>query len=180
MESKESQGPSRAVLVTSAVVLCAALIGAVYFMRGETASSIGAAESPAASTLQPLFERCGGEPSVEVVDGLTRTTCTSQAHPAFMVYQDANDSMIVRAGLMVPLYGREQELAERKLVGLEMFALMAGEPVETFVPPAAMADIGVRATRVTRQGLTYSTQPVANVGLIFTVLPAAADSEADN
>jgi len=168
------------MLVTSAVVLCAVLVCAAYFMRDESASIVGAAESPAASTLQPLFERCEGEPSVEVVDGLTRTTCTSQTHPAFMVYQDANDSVIVRAGLMVPLYGREQDLAERKLVGLEMFTLMAGEPVDTFLPPAAMADIGVRATRVTRKGLAYSTQPIANVGLIFTVLPTAADSEADN
>jgi hypothetical protein len=180
MESKKSQGPGRTTLIASAVVLCVVLVGAAYFMRDETTPIVGAASSPAASTLQPLFERCGGEPSVEVVDGLTRTTCTSQAHPVFMIYQDANDSVIVRAGLMVPMHGREQELAERKLVGLEMFALMAGEPVESFMPPAMVADVGARATRVTRQGLTYATQPMANVGLVFTVVPTADVAPADN
>lgn len=172
MESKKSQGPSRAVLVSSAVVLCAVLVGAAYFLRDESAARMAAASSPAASALQPLFERCEGEPSTEVVDGLTRTTCTSQTHPAFMVYQDANPSVIVRAGLMVPLHGRPEDLAERKLVGLEMFSLMAGEPADSFLPPEVLGDIGVRATRVVREGLAYETQAIANVGLVFTVTPA--------
>jgi hypothetical protein len=92
-----------------------------------------------------------------------------------MVYQDANDSVIVRAGVMVPLHGRSEDLAERKLVGLEMFSLMAGEPADSFLPPEAMADIGVRGTRTMREGLAYETRPMANVGLVFTVSPAIGD-----
>ena len=180
MESKKSQGPSRATLVSSAVVVCAVLVGAAYFMRDEGVTTVVAPSSPAASALQPLFERCEGEPNVEVVDGLTRTTCTSQTHPAFMVYQDVNDSVIVRAGLMVPMYGRAEDLTERKLVGLEMFSLMAGQPAESFLTPEMVADIGVRTTRVLREGLAYGTQPMANVGLVFTVTPAAADPAAPN
>jgi hypothetical protein len=180
MESKKSQGPSRAVLVSSAVVLCAVLVGAAYFLRDEGTPIMGAPSSPAASTLQPLFERCDGEPSVEVVDGLTRTTCTSRQHPAFMVYQDVTASVIVRAGLMVPMHGRQGQLAERTLTGLELFSLMAGETTESFLPPESVADIGVRATRVVREGLAYETQPVANVGLIFTVTPAALAPDAKN
>ena len=71
MESKKSQGPSRATLVSSAVVVCAVLVGAAYFMRDEGVTTVVAPSSPAASALQPLFERCKGEPNVEVVDGLT-------------------------------------------------------------------------------------------------------------
>lgn len=179
MESKKSQGPSRAVLVSSALVLCAVLLGAAYFLRDEIESPMGATSSPAASTLQPLFERCEGEPSTEVVDGLTRTTCTSQRHPAFMVYQDVNRSAIVRAGVMVPLYGRQEELAERKLVGLELFSLMAGEPASSFLPPEMLADIGVRATRFMREGHAYATQPMANVGLVFTVTPGRVDPDVE-
>lgn len=177
MESEKSQGPSRAVLISSAVILCAVLVGAAYFMGDETEAIPVAASSPAASTLQPLFERCEGEPSVEVVEGLTRTTCTSRTHPAFMIYQDANDSVIIRAGVMVPMYGRSGELAERTLVGLEMFGLMAGVPAESFLSPETMAEIGVRPTRLAREGLDYRTQPMANVGLVFTVAPVSAGTD---
>jgi hypothetical protein len=86
----------------------------------------------------------------------------------------------VRAGLMVPMYGRAEDLTERKLVGLEMFSLMAGQPAESFLTPEMVADIGVRTTRVLREGLAYGTQPMANVGLVFTVTPAAADPAAPN
>jgi len=180
METKKSQGPSRATLVASSAVLCAVLLGAAYFLRDESVAMIGAASSPAASALQPLFDRCEGEPSIEVVNGLTRTTCTSQTHPAFMVYQDANDVVIVRAGVMVSLHGRPGDLAERKLVGLEMFGLMAGEPADSFLPPEMVADIGVRGTRVMRGGLAYETQPMANVGLLFTVTPVTVASAPNN
>ena len=180
MESKKSQGPSRAVLVSSAVVLCAVLVGAAYFLRDEGAPIVGAPSSPAASALQPLFERCDGEPSVEVVDGLTRTTCTSRQHPAFMVYQDVNAEVIVRAGLMVPMHGQQGQLAERTLVGLQLFSLMAGEAADSFLPPETINEIGKRPTRVAREGLAYETQPVANVGLIFTVTLAGLTPDAEN
>ena len=172
MEPKKPQGPGRATLLVSAVVLCVVLIGAAYLMRDESMQVEVTASLPAASTLQPLFDRCGGEPSTEVVDGLTRTTCTSQSHPAFMVYQDANAEVIVRAGLMVPMYGKDQQYEERKLLGLELFSLVSGMPVETLLEPEVLADVGVAATRTVRDGLVYQTQPMANVGLVFTVMPA--------
>ena len=179
MEPKESQGPSRTTLLVSVVVLCVALVGVAYFLRDESHRVEVSASLPAASTLQPLFDRCEGEPGTEVVDGLKRTTCTSRSHPAFMVYQDATADVIVRAGIMVPLYGNDQQLEERKLVGLEMFSLVAGVPVETFLQPEVLADVGVSMTRVVHEGLVYQTQPMANVGLVFTVMaePEAHDTE---
>ena len=180
MESKKSQGPSRGALLASAVVLCVVLVGAAYFFRDDSQRAAVSASLPAASTLQPLFERCEGEPSVEMVDGLTRTTCTSQSHPAFMIYQDANEQAIVRAGLMVPMYGSPEDLDERKLVGLEMFSLAAGVPAESLLSPEMLAEIGVRPTRVVRDGLAYQTQPMANVGLVFTVLPVPPEEASDN
>lgn len=180
MESKKSQGPSRAVLVGSAAIVCAVLVGATYFLRDENARSTSGRSSPATSTLQPLFERCDAEPGVEVVEGLTRTTCTAQEHPAFMIYSDADGDVIERAGLMVPMHGRPGQLAERTLVGLEMFSLIAGAPAETFLSPEVIADIGVRETRVVHDSLVYVTQPIANVGLVFSVLHAPADSDPQN
>lgn len=180
MDAKKSQGPSRTVLVASAVVLCAVLVGAAYFLRDESKRAEPAASAPAASALKPLFDRCEGEPSVEIVDGLTRTTCTNQAHPAFMVYQDANEHVIVRAGLMVPMYGLETLYEERKLLGLELFTLMAGVPSETFIGPDVMSQIGVTTTRVIREGLVYQTQPMANIGLIYTVAPEPVSTESGN
>ncbi|UCH28726.1 MAG: hypothetical protein JSV06_10665 [Myxococcales bacterium] len=180
MKSKKSQGPSRAALVASAVILSAVLVGSAYFSRDENARSSRARPSPAASTLQPLFERCDGEPTVEVVDGLTRTTCTCREHPTFMIHTDVDGEAIERAGLMVPMYGREQDLEERKLVGLELFSLIAGAPAETFLPPEQLAEIGVRQTRFTHKGLTYATQPVGNVGLVFSVNHAPPDAASEN
>jgi hypothetical protein len=180
MEPKKSQGPRRAVLVASAAILVAVLVGSAYFLRDESARSVGASSSPATSKLRPLFERCNQEPSLEVVEGLTRITCTSQSHPAFMVYSDADGDRIVRAGLMVPMPGGEQQRAERKLVGLELFSLMAGVDAETFLPAELVADIGIRETRFTREGWEYATQPMANVGLVFTVLPASEAAESRN
>jgi hypothetical protein len=180
MDTKKSQGPSRAVLAVSAVVLCALLIGAALFLRDENKAPKPAASSPAASTIQPLFDRCTGEPSNEVVDGLDRTTCTSQDHPAFMVYLDSHDGTVVRAGLMVPMYGREEDRIERNEVGLELFRLMAGAPAETFMAPDLLAQIGVTETRVERGGLVYQTRPMANVGLVFAVFPVSSGAALEN
>jgi hypothetical protein len=126
--------------------------------------------------LQPLFERCDGEPEVEAVDGIRRTTCTTRQHPTFMLYSDVSGDVIDRAGLMVPMYGRSQQYEERKLLGLELFSLIAGAPAESFLPADQLADIGARQTRFTREGLVYMTQPLANVGLVFTVMHDSTES----
>ena len=130
--------------------------------------------SPAASTVQPLFARCDEEPTVEIVEGFTRTVCTRREHPVYMIFRDElHEDVIERTGLMVPMYGRPQQFAERKLVGLELFSLVAGAPAEEFLPPDQLAEIGVSETRFTRDGLVYVTQPMASVGLVFSVIPAA-------
>lgn len=170
MKPDKPQGPSRAALVGSAVLLSVALVGVAYFLHDDANPAHAVATSPAASTLQPLFERCGGTPTVEVVDGATRTTCTDTGHPSFMVYQDVADDAIRRAGLMVPMYGRKQQLEERKLLGLELFSLFAGVPAESFLPPDQLAMLGAQETRFTREGWVYVTQPMANVGLVFSVI----------
>ncbi len=180
MDAKKSRGPSRSVLVAGAVASCAVLVGAAYFLWNETQRPKPAASAPAASALQPLFDQCEGEPSVEIVDGLTRTTCTNQTHPAFMIYQDADERAIVRAGLMVPTHGLQSLYEERKLVGLELFSLMAGAPAETFLRPEVMSQIGVSETRVVREGLVYQTSAIADIGLIFTVAPEPAPTEPTN
>lgn len=180
MEPEKPQGPSRAVLVGSAALLCVALVGVAYFLRDDAGSTVPAAASPAASTLQPLFERCTGAPTVEMVEGATRTTCTESGHPSFMVYQDVSDGAIQRAGLMVPMYGRSQQLEERKLVGLELFSLFAGAPAEAFLPPDQLAVIGAQQTRFAREGWVYLTQPMANVGLVFSVIRASDEIVDEN
>jgi hypothetical protein len=181
MKSDKPQGPSRAALVGSALLLSAALVGVAYFRHDDPKGVDAAvATSPAASTLQPLFARCTGTPNVEVVDGATRTTCTETGHPSFMVYQDVSDDAIRRAGLMVPMYGRQQQLEERKLLGLELFSLFAGAPAESFLPPEQLAVVGVQETRFTREGWVYVTQPMANVGLVFSVIRASDQVAREN
>lgn len=179
MDTKKSQGPSRAVLAASAVVLCTVLVIIAQFLRDEEQRPEPAASSPASSTIQPLFDRCTGEPSTEVVDGLDRRLCTSQDHPAFMVYLDSDAGQVVRTGLMVPMYGREELRIERNELGLELFRLMAGAPVDTFMSPELLAQIGVSDTRVEREGLVYQTRPMANVGLVFSVFPTSLESSDD-
>ena len=117
---------------------------------------------------------------MEVVDGLTRTMCTSRKHPAYMIYVDADGDALERAGLMVPMHRKRQAREERKLVGLEMFSLIAGAPAESFLPPEQLADIGARATRFTHEGLVYETQPMANVGLVFSVNHAPEEGAVEN
>lgn len=171
MESKKPQGPSRAVLIASAIVLCLVLVGAAIFLRDEGARPGAGRRFPAASALQPLFERCDDTPTVEAVDGFTRTSCKTQTHPAFMIYSDADGDVLVRAGLMVPMQGRAEELGERAAVGLEMFSLFAGEPAESFLPSDSLAAIGVRETRFDRNGWIFRTQPMGNISLVFSVIP---------
>lgn len=170
MKSQESPVPSRASLIASAAFICVVLAGAAVFFRDESPPPRDARLSPAPAALQPLLRRCGETPKVEVLDGVTRRTCTGREHPVFMLYVDTSGDVVQRAGLMVPMPGRRQELEERKLVGLELFSLVAGVPAESFLPPDMLAEIGTRETRIVRDGLVYMTQPMANVGLVFSVL----------
>jgi hypothetical protein len=81
---------------------------------------------------------------------------------------------------MVPMSGTMNKVLERMLVGLEMFGLVAGVQPDVFLPKDYLDAIGTSETRFVYQGRLYMTQPIANVGLIFSVMPEPADSAAEN
>ena len=171
MKSEKSQGRHRNAALIGVVVLTAIATGVALFFWKQRAPEELDWTSPATSTLRPLLERCDVEPSVEVVDGLTRTTCTARTHPAFMIFYDADDGALRRVGLMVPMHANPEELAERIPVGFQMFSLVAGEPAESFLPESFQADVAVRETSFTRDARVYATKPMGSVGLVFSVTP---------
>jgi len=85
---------------------------------------------------------------------------------------------IERANMLVPLSGTMNQLLDRMLLGLEMFGLVAGVGADAFLPKEYMDSIGTRETRLVYQGRLYITQPLAEVGLMFSVTPAADQPEA--
>jgi len=84
---------------------------------------------------------------------------------------------IERANMLVPLSGTMNQLLDRMLLGLEMFGLVAGVDADVFLPKEYMESIGTSETSLVYQGRLYITQPLANVGLMFSVTPAAAQPE---
>jgi flagellar biosynthesis/type III secretory pathway M-ring protein FliF/YscJ len=171
MKSEKSQGRRRNGVLIGATALAVVAFGAALFLWSERAPRRVDWTSPATSTLRPLLDRCDAEPSVEIVEGLTRATCTAREHPVFMIFYDADDGALARVGLMVPMDARPEELAERIPVGYEMFSLVAGAPAESFLPPIFRNDVGVRDTSFTRDGWVYAAKPMGNVGLVFSVMP---------
>jgi hypothetical protein len=65
-------------------------------------------------------------------------------------------------------------------VGLELFGLVAGTKADVFLPRDYLDAMGTSETSFVFQGRVYITQPIANVGLLFVVMPEAADSESEN
>jgi hypothetical protein len=183
MESKKSQGPSLATVAGSAALLCVLLVAVSYFFRDDGQGATGGQSppaAPAASTLQPLLDRCEEESTEDAGEGRTRTRCTVKKHPAFMMEVIGEGDEIERATLMVPMSGTMNKVLERMLVGLEMFGLVAGVQPDVFLPQDYLHAIGTSETRFVYQGRLYMTQPIANVGLIFSVMPEPADSAAEN
>ena len=84
---------------------------------------------------------------------------------------------IERANMLVPLGGTMNQLLDRMLLGLEMFGLVAGVGADVFLPKEYMESIGTSETSLVYQGRLYITQPLAGVGLMFSVTPAAAQPE---
>ena len=84
---------------------------------------------------------------------------------------------IERANMLVPLGGTMNQLLDRMLLGLEMFGLVAGVGADVFLPKEYMESIGTSETSFVYQGRLYITQPLAEVGLMFSVTPAAAQPE---
>jgi hypothetical protein len=90
MESKKSQGPSLATVAGSAALLCVLLVAVSYFFRDDGQGATGGQSpptAPAASTLQPLLDRCEERSTEDAGEGRTRTRCTVKKHPAFMIHR---------------------------------------------------------------------------------------------
>ncbi len=66
---------------------------------------------------------------------------------------------------------------EPAAVGLEMFGLVAGVGADVFLPKEYTDAIGTSETRLVYQGRLYITQPLTDVGLMFSVTPAADQPE---
>lgn len=176
----KSQGPSHIVVGASALVFCAVLVGAAYWLRVEPKPAVAVPSTLATSKLQPLYERCDEGPSRDLVDGRPVIRCTCKAHPAFMIEVIEDGGEIERASMLVPLRGTMNQLLDRMLVGLEMFGLVAGVSADRFLPKEYTDAIGTSETHMVYQGRVYQTRPVPNLGLIFLVTPEDGDSAADN
>jgi hypothetical protein len=179
-ERKKSQGPSHAVVGASALLFCAVLVGAAYWLRDDAGPAAVGPSTLATSKLHTLYERCEGGPSHDVVDGHPRTRCASKAHPAFMMEVIENGDEIERASMLVPLGGTMNQLLDRMLVGLDMFGLVAGVRADLFLPKEYMDSIGTTKTTLVYQGRVYTTQPIANVGLMFAATPEGDDAAPSN
>ncbi len=179
-ERKKLQGPSHAVVGASALVFCAVLVGAAYWLRVDAGPAAVGTSTLATSKLHTFYERCEGGSSHDVVDGRPRTRCSSNAHPAFMMEVIGEGDEIERANMLVPLSGTMNQLLDRMLLGLEMFGLVAGVNADVFLPKEYMESIGTSETRLVYQGRLYITQPLTNVGLMFSVTPEGDDAAARN
>lgn len=186
MEPKKSQGPSVAAVAGSAVLLCAVLIGAALWLRDDGKLATAGRTPIAASTLQPIYDRCDGDPVQEVLGesdesgasdqsgDRTRTRCSRTSHPAFLLDVLGTADDIEEAKMFVPMGGDMNQLLDRMLVGLEMFGLLAGVRADQFMPKDHTDAIGTSKTSLVYQGRVYTTQPIATVGLMFAVTPEYA------
>ena len=176
----KSQGPSHLVVGASALVLCAVLVGAAYWLRVEPKPAAAVPSTLAASKLQPLYERCDEGPTRDLVDGRPVTRCTCKTHPAFMMEVIEEGGEIERASMLVPLRGTMNQLLDRMLVGLEMFGLVAGVSADRFLPKGYTDAIGTSETHMVYQGRVYQTRPVPSLGLVFLVMREDDDPAANN
>ena len=188
MESK-SQGPRLATVAASAALVCVVLVGIAYLLRDDVAETrveepTSAAWTPedavAASLLGPVVARCEEGSNEDIGSGRTKTRCAVKRHPAFMLEVIGQGDEVERASLLVPMAGDMNQLLDRMLVGLELFSLVAGTQVDAFLPKEFLDAIGTGETRAVFHGRLYMTRPIADVGLVFAVLPEPLDSADDN
>ena len=180
MEAKKSQGPSVAAIAGSAVLLCAVLVGAALWLSDDGEPATADRGPVAASTLQPIYDRCESELSQDAVDGLARTRCDRKTHPAFMLEVRGAGDEIESAKMFMPLGGNMNEVLDRMLVGLEMFGLVAGVRVDQFMPKEHTDAIGTSRTSLVYEGRAYTTDRIAAVGLVFAVTPEESKSSPAN
>ena len=180
MESHQWQKPSSVKVAASALVVCAVLVGASYFLRDEGEAGVSTPSVPELPALQEILARCEEGPTVETVEAGVRTRCTARKHPAFMMELVSNGDQILAASVLVPTQGPAEQQMQRTAVGFQLFEAIAGVPASTFLPEDYMDFVGSRETSVVFKGRNYNTQPIEGVGLVFSALPvesAAAPSE---
>lgn len=180
MKQERSQGPSRAALVGSSVLVCAVLVGAAYWLRDEGSQTGRSPGPPATSKLQAIYDRCEGAIERDEIEGRPRTRCTRKSHPAFMIEVIGDERHIDKATMLVPMRGDMNQLLDRMLVGLEMFGAVAGVRADHFLPKDYTEAMGTSETRLAYEGKEYVTQPVANLGLVFSVTPVGVTSQPAN
>ena len=193
MDSKKSQRPGLATVAGSAVLLCALLAGVAYFLRDRGAGDVvddgdqaptsatwTPADAVAVATLNTLVARCEEGSNEDAGSGRTKTRCTARSHPAFMLEVIGKGDEVERASLMVPMKGDMNKLLDRILLGVEFFSMVAGTQADAFLSKEYLDAIGTAPTKTSFQGRVYMTKPVANVGLIFGVMPEPAGSRGEN
>ena len=193
MEQKKSQGSSRAMVAGSAAFFGVVLIGAAFFFRDEGLDTTGQQAGPAASEtsgfaaagaasaslLKPLLERCEEGGTGDAGGGRTRTRCIAKSHPAFMMELIGAGEQVERASMLVPMTGTMSEVLDRTQLGLDLFSLVAGAQADDFLPGDYLGAMGTSETSFVFEGRVYITQPMANAGLLFVVMPEPADSAAE-
>ena len=180
MESKKSQGPSRKAVAVSAALLCVVLVGASYFLRDEGQGAASELTPPATSTLQFLLDRCEGGPTHEAFEGRTRTRCLVRTHPAFMLDLVGSGDELDTAKMMVPMHGDKAMYLERRELGFDLFTAVAGTDARSFLPVEFLDATGVSRASFDFEERTYTTIPVANVGLVFDVAASSAAPSTEN
>lgn len=180
MEPKKSQGPSRIVVAASAALLCAVLLGASYFLRDEGQDAASGLTPPATSKLQVFLNRCEDGPTHEAFEGRMRTRCLVRTHPAFMLELMGNGDELDSAKMMVPMHGDKAQYRERRELGIELFSAIAGTDANAFLPVEFRDALGVSRASFEFEGRTYTSVPMANVGLVFDVGAPVAASSAQN
>jgi hypothetical protein len=176
MQPKKSQGPSRTTVAGSAVVVCAVLLSAAYFLREDSQAQAWPVTAP---WLDAILARCEEGPTHDLVDGRVRTRCSAETHPAYLIEVIGSGDEIDSAKMLVPMRGSTNDILDRILFGLEMFGAIAGAKPESFLSKEYLDAIGLSNTGEVFEGRLYSTGPIPEVGLIFAVTPPDEESEAE-
>jgi len=177
MQPKKSQGPSRATIAGSAVLVCAVLVGAAYFLRDDRQQQPSPVIAP---WLDAIVARCEEGPTHDIIDGRVRTRCATETHPAFLIEVIGSGDETDSAKMLVPMRGSTNDILDRILFGLDMFGAIAGARPETFLSKEYLDAVGLSKTGVVFQGRLYSTGPIPEVGLILAVTPPDDDSASAN
>ena len=179
-KKKKKHGPKRTTVAASAVGLCALLVGVSYFLGGDSQPIAAEPSRPAISPLQSILDRCEERSTEDLGNSRTRTRCTVEEHPAFMLEIIGHSGKLEAISMLVPTGGTPDRARERTQLGLEMFSAIAGAQADTFLSKEYIDAIGTSQTNMVFQNRLYRTQPVANAGVVFAVTPPNFSLESEN